>query len=324
MHRAPAPPSVLPSHLSLMATPTPKSTSRHPARPPSSVPEVVDPRWLLKAFALAVGGAAVLGYLSVCLLLLQGGWQRLIFPSTSVDHTPTSFSIPFDDIHFDAGTTGRPRLTAWWIPTESPSAPTILFLHDVHGSLSATLPTLQLLHQAGVNIFAIDYRGFGLSDPPHPTEARMFEDTNAALDYLVNTRHIPAQTIVPYGQGLGTVMAARLSNQHPELPALIIDSPDPNAFSRVVDESRARLLPMRLLIRERFDIESALKSSNRPKLLLTDTSFVDEPSHRTREESLYKTLPDPKITVTIGGAGAKDVYVETLRRFLDQYVGTRH
>jgi pimeloyl-ACP methyl ester carboxylesterase len=300
------------------------TASRYPARPTTGAPEVVDPRWLLKALAIAVGAATVLGYLSVCLLLLQGGWQRMIFPSTTVNHTPASFSIPFDDIHFDAGTTGRPRLTAWWIPAEAPSAPTILFLHDVHGSLSATLPTLHLLHQAGANVFAIDYRGFGLSDPPHPTEARMREDSNAALDYLVDTRHIPASTIVPYGQGLGSVMAASLSNQHAELPALIVDSPDPDAFTRVADDSRARLLPMRLLVRERFDIDSALKSSTRPKLLLTDTAFVDEPSHRSREDALYKTVPDPKISVAIGGPTAKDPYIQTLHRFLDQYVSTPH
>jgi pimeloyl-ACP methyl ester carboxylesterase len=306
-----------------MATPTPRrpdSTSRYPPRPAATPPENIDPRWLLKALGLTIGGAAVLGYLAVCLLIYQGGWQRMLSPSPKIDRTPAAFGTPFETVHFDAGTSGKPRLTAWWIPSDSATAPTILFLHDGAGSLSAAVPTLELLRRADVNIFAIDYRGYGASDGPHATEERMLEDSSAALDYLTKTRHIDAAHIVPYGLGLGAVLATRLSNAHPELTALIIDQPDPGAFARVIDEDRSRLLPMRLLVQEHFDITAALAQSKTPKLLLADSAHGSDAARTEANQALFRNAPEPKLSVTFGNAGADDTYLVALHRFLDAYV----
>ncbi len=303
--------------LASVASPTPKRTA--PPLRTSRPAADVRPAWLLKALALTLVAALSLAYLSVCALVYAGGWQRLLTPSPSVDKTPAAIPLPFDTIRFDASTTGHPRLTAWWIPAANPAAPTILFLHDGVGSLSNTLPTLALLHQANLNLFAFDYRGFGQSDPPHATEARMAEDASAALNYLLDTRHLPAATIIPYGQGLGAVLAANLTNAHPELPALIIDTPDVFAFDRVVAESRSRYLPMRLLLRDHFDITTALAASTRPKLLLVNSPFGD-PSARTREnQTLFHTLPDPRLIVTFS-PHSQTAYLQSVHRFLDEYV----
>ena len=308
-----------------MASPTPSSKrsgpdfSRYPPRPPAAMPDTVDPRWLLRALALAVLAAAILGYLSVCLLVYQGGWQLLLAPSARIDQTP---SAPFQALRFDAAETGSPRLAAWWIPAASPlpNTPTLLFLHDGSGSLSAAVRTLNLLHGAPVNIFAFDYRGYGQSAGPHPTEARMLEDANAALDYLVNTRHLPAASIVPYGQGLGAVLAARLSAQHSELPAFILDMPDPGAFDRATSTGKARLLPMRQLVQEHFDLAAALAGSTKPKLLFADSPFSSEAASLRANEAFFRTVPNPKITVAFDHIGSDQAFVAALTRFVDEYL----
>lgn len=298
-----------------MATPT---SARHPPRPPVSSSERVDPRWLLKALAVAILAAAALGYLSVCLLVWQGGWQRLLNPSPAVNRTPAQLGIPFDALRFDAAETGRPRLSAWWLPSSNPTAPTILFLHDGSGSLSNSLPNLNLLHRANVNIFAIDYRGYGQSDGPHPTEARMNEDAAAALEYLTETRHLSITRIIPYGLGLGAPLAANLANNNPAIPALIVDQPDPEARTRVLAEDRSRLLPMRLLLREHFDVRTALAKSHQPKLLLVDSPFAVETTGVAVNQSLFHNVPDPKIVVTFQHLHAEDAYLSAVRRFLDE------
>jgi len=288
-------------------------------RPSAPPVEVVDPRWLLKALALTLGAAAILGYLSVCLLVYLGGWQLMLHPSSKIDATP---SIPFQSLRFDSASNGSPRLSAWWIPADAPSptTPTILYLHDGAGSLSASTRKLELLHHANVNLFAIDYRGFGQSNPPHPTEARMAEDSAAALEYLTDTRHLPASTIVPYGEGLAASLAVNLSNAHPELPAFIVDTPDPDAFARATDTGRARLLPMRLLVQDHFNIASALASSKKPKLLLADTPFASEPARVRGNQLLFRTAPDPKISITFAHIDSGDLYLRAITRFLDEYV----
>jgi pimeloyl-ACP methyl ester carboxylesterase len=306
-----------------MATPSAKRPSRSPQPKPQL--EVVDPRWLIKALVITLAVAASFAYLAVCLLLYQGGWQLLLHPSAAVNRTP---SVPFETIRFDAAETGTPRLTGWWIPAEatplSTPARTILFLHDGSGSLSNAVPELDLLHRANVNIFAIDYRGFGHSDPPHPTEARMAEDAAAALDFLANTRHIALNRIIPYGQGLGAVLAANLSDSHAAIPALILDDPDPDAFANVTSSGKSRFLPMRTLVQEHFDLAAALAKNRTPKLLLANTPFDPDPARTRTNQAFFRTVPNPKLAVTFNPAAEADpnsgAYVPSTVRFLDEYV----
>jgi pimeloyl-ACP methyl ester carboxylesterase len=282
---------------------------------------VVDPRWLLKALGVTILAAVVCAYLATCLLIYQGSWQMILFPSKKIDATPTA---AFQAVRFDAGETGTPRLTAWWIPAESPTrtTPTILYLHDRIGSLSTSVRQLDLLHRTDVNIFAIDYRGFGLSDPRHPTEPRMAEDSAAALEYLTETRHIPASTIVPYGVGVGAVLAANLAKSHSELPAVILDNPDPDVFENAFGSAKTRLLPMHLLAQERFDIAGALAGCSKPKLLLADSPFGGDKVRLDANHALFRSAPDPKMTVTFDhpGEDSEDAYVQSIRRFLDEYL----
>lgn len=313
-----------------MASPTPKRPTAHNAtsRPGTrgdvrrgaggDEPEVVDPRWLLKALSATLAAAAVLGYLSVCLLVYLGSWQQFITPSARVDKTP---SVPFQPMRFDSAASGRPRLTGWWVPAASDPerATTVLYLHDATGSLSQTIFSLEQIHEAGVNVFAFDYRGFGKSDGPHPSETQMYEDCNAALEFLTQTRHLAPARIVPLGAGLGAVLAARLANAHTEIPALVLDNPDPDAFSRILKDRRSRLLPMRLLVRDRFDLRSAVASYGRPKLVLDDASGSLPAARVAASQGLFRELSEPKMMVTLRG-GDDPAYVSSLRRFLDEYV----
>ena len=301
--------------------PAPKPSAlfdRYPPRPTGEPPEVVDPRWLLKALGLTLAAALVLGYLSVCLLVYLGGWQLMLHPGAKVATVP---SVPFQAIRFDAAATGSPRLSGWWIPTATPDprAPTLLYLHGGSGSLGASAAKLQLLHQLPVNIFAFDYRGYGESAGPHPTEERMVEDASAAVDYLKNTRHL-AQ-IVPYGEGLGAVIAAKVVAAHPEMAAVVVDSPVPDAFDEATGSVKSRLLPMRLLVRERFDLADALAGVKAPKLLLANSpgTGIGEPA-ATLNLRFFRTVPDPKTSVIFAETAAETPYLEALRRFLDNTV----
>ena len=301
-----------------MATPTAKRSAPQP--PANNHVEIIDPRWLLKALCLSVGGAALLGYLTLCLLIYQGSWQLFLTPLPNVSATP---SIPFQSIRFDAAETGTPRLTGWWIPAESSSTTrTILFLHGGNGSLSNSIPELELLHQANVNIFAFDYRGFGLSEGPHPSEARMREDASAALNYLTGTRHIPEKQIVPCGEGLGAVLAAGMVNSYPTLAAVILDDPDPGAYLRVTSTTRSRLMPMGLLMQQRFDLASPLSKLTRPSLLLADGPFGSDPERVRTNQALFRSAPEPRMIVTFSDNHSAGAYVQSIIRFLDEYVSS--
>lgn len=297
-----------------MATTSAKHSSKQPDPKPQL--EVVDPRWLLKALGLTIAAGAVFSYLSLCLLIYQGSWQLMLHPSTQIDALP---SVPFQAIRFDAAATGSPRLSGWWIPAGPVTTRTILFLHDGSGSLSTTVPKLNLLHATGVNIFAVDYRGYGQSDPTHPNEIRMTEDAAAALEYLTKTRHIPSLQIIAYGDGLGGALASHLATTS-KLPAIIIDNPDPDVYTQAISGKKSQLLPMRLLVRERFDIRTDLTNPAPAKLLFANSPLPGGEDRTAVNQAIFRTSTGSKLTVTFGKDNSSSAYVQCITRFLDEYV----
>jgi uncharacterized protein len=294
--------------------------------------EIVDPRWLIRALALTLGVALLCAYLTACLLFYQGLWQLVLHPAHAVDRSPANIGIGFTPVRFGDFDTGQPHLTGWWIPSSQTldatpdrlnTAPpsftsrfTVLYLHGGSCSLADTLPMLELLHHTGFNVFAIDYRGFGASDASkHPDAERMQQDADSALDYLVSTQHISQSSILPMGSGLGASLAVQLAKAHAELPAVILDHPDPDPAATAAARS-SHLIPIRLLFGDRFAIAQPLAALSRPKLLLaggSNVSSVDE----SRIESLYRNAASPKYVVVLPANGTDAAREDALRRFLD-------
>jgi pimeloyl-ACP methyl ester carboxylesterase len=319
---------------------TPNKTPVPVRDAPRSALEVVDPIWLIKALVLTLAASVLCVYATLCLLVYQGAWQLVLHPVRTVDRTPASVGLEYSDIRFGAADTGQPCLTGWWIPAQSappPGSPpslqavpkyaavTVLYLHDGSGSLSSTIPALARLHSAGVNVFAFDYRGFGASDASvHPSDVRMSEDAAAALDYLTATRHIPTRNLIPYGTGLGASLAANLARSHFELPAVILDNPDPDPATTAATSHPSHILPIRILFGKSFAIAEPLATLATPKLLIAGGP---EAAGSTRDlnqlQTLFRTADSPKITVTLPPGDRQGDYKAALSRFLDQYLRTR-
>lgn len=311
----------------------PAKPNSAPRTPPGREPplEVVDPKWLLKALAICVFAAMICAYGTLCVLFYQGRWQLVLHPSHAVDRTPASAGLVYSDVHFDAAETGQPRLTAWWIAAslQAGFAPryadyTILYLHDGSGSLADTVPALARLHSAGLNIFAIDYRGFGASDASvHPTQERMSEDTTAALEYLTQTRHISPLKIIPYGTGLAASLAASLANSHTSLPAIILDNPNPDPASTAAAVHPSAIIPVRLLFGNQFEIAAPLATLATPKFLIAGGPNSASPAPDSNPlQILFRRARSPSFAITLPPVGAEQAYQVALARFLDQYLVT--
>ncbi|MGD0799547.1 MAG: alpha/beta hydrolase [Acidobacteriaceae bacterium] len=319
-----------------MPSPTPRPArnprQKPPIRPHLPAPaQAVHPLWLAKALAITLLATLLCAWLTLCLLFYQGDWQLILHPSRTVAQTPAVLNLPFQTIRFDASETGQPRLTAWDLPA-GPGGPyaayTVLYLHDGSGSLADTLPTLALLHRAGLNLFAIDYRGFGLSDlSAHPTQARMAEDAAAALAYLTSTLHVPPSRILPYGYGLGASLAVTLAHDHPELPAIILANPDPDPTATALAAYSSNFIPVRLLFRQRFEITAPLSTVPTPKLLIAGgpaaasaPASATSPNRLHALQILFQQAASPCFSITLPLANYDAPYTAALTRFLDQYL----
>lgn len=276
---------------------------------------MVSGRWMLIAFLLTLAAALVCVYATLCLLFYQGQWQMLFHPSRSVTATPASVGVPLEEIQFDVTETGQPQLDGWWVPAASGAhyaTDTVLYLHDGRGSLSDTVPAVAELHRLGINVFAFDYRGFGRSAGRHPTERMARADAVTAWAYLTDTRHVPGNRIVVFGDGTGATFAAALGAEF--APAGVVLE-DPNLPARAIFErdARARIVPLWLLQNERLDPGEDLKRAHVPRLFLLRSGDAA----RTRE--LFEKSSEPKAYFDLRQA-SEGMVAETLRRFLDGVV----
>ena len=284
-----------------------KHGQRAPA-PEASGPIVVSGRWLLSAFAVVLVLAVLCAYGTLGLLFYQGQWQLMLHPESQITATPHE---SFEPIPFDYSEEGLARLYGWWIPVATGarwSGDTVLYLHGGNGSLSESVSTLDALHALGVNVFAFDYRGYGKSAGPHPDEKRMAADADAAWRYLTDTRHASARSIVIYGTGVGASLAAELAARH-AAAAVVLDGPSRPARQVIGSDARAKILPMWLLLTQKFDPAETLKALHTPKL------FLDRDGGRARTAELYQEAAQPKRYVVLNHDHG---YMQAMTQFLSR------
>ncbi len=243
----------------------------------SGAPPTVSARWLLTALAILIPTALLCTWAALCLLFWQGSWQLLYHPTSAIAHTPAEAGLAYDPVSFATTDIGVTQLQGWWLP--APAARyTALYLHDQAGNLGDTISTLAEFHAADVNILAFDYRGYGQSHFAHPSEARWLQDAAWALDYLTGTRHIDPHSILIVGSGLGANLALEIAAARPDLAGVVLQSPLDAPVNVIFNDSRAKLIPARLLVRDRYDLNAPATKLRIPSLWLVQTQASGQAS----------------------------------------------
>lgn len=291
-------------------------------QPASAFPNV-SPRWLLCAAGVVLLSALALAWLALCLLYWQGSWQLLYHPKAAISRTPESVGIPFHKVSFAATETGKTQLTGWWIPQglslEGPSRFTVLYLHGADGNIGDSVDSLAVLHRQKLPLFAIDYRGYGQSEPlltnGHPHERQLRQDAEWSLTWLTVTRQVPAANILVYGSGLGANVAAELAADHNELGGIILDQPQQVPMRPVFEDSRSRLVPAHWLVTDQYDLDAAAGRLRIPSLWLMRLPTTAAAREAT---AAYDKTPARKSLVWLMQSTASESNLDgILRRWLD-------
>lgn len=167
---------------------------------------------------------------AVVVLAVLAGAVRLaaprlaFFPERGEPDTPDDAGIAFRAIA--VSTADGETVRAWWMPRQGARA-TVFYLHGNGGHLSMWLPVLERAWRRGYAVFAIDYRGYGVSTGS-PSEAGLYRDVEAALDAFHGIG--PPAPIVYWGRSLGTVMAAYAARRRAP-DGLILEAGFPDARS---------------------------------------------------------------------------------------------
>ena len=160
---------------------------------------------------MAAAGIAGLLYAAACVYLWREQRQLIFLPQAVVRRTPADVGVEFGEVSIPVGE--RSAISAWWLPADSDqTAPAVLlYLRGNDGNLGQEVDRLRALHRHGLPILAIDYRGYGRSSGPPPSESQLYEDAVAAWDHLVRTQGVDPGRIVIYGHSLGGAVATELA-----------------------------------------------------------------------------------------------------------------
>jgi len=133
--------------------------------------------------------------------IVVGQRKLMYFPFKTGVQRP--FDLPIKDIYFN--TTDGVKLHGWLLHKNLQQR-TLLFFHGNAGDVNARGPLMSMLNRFfDCNVFLIDYRGFGLSEPGQgPTEEALIEDGLSSLKYLKEEGY---EDIVLYGRSLGGAVA---------------------------------------------------------------------------------------------------------------------
>lgn len=247
---------------------------------------------------------------------------------------PSRFGYDYEDVFLQAA--DNTRLHGWLIaPSREHGGPprgTIYFLHGNAENISTHFRATLWLLNHGYEVFALDYRGYGLSEGK-PDVPEVFNDIDAGANWLLDRRrqqHSPALFI--YGQSLGGSLAI----SHAQRSKMIVEQFDglisEAAFTRFDTIARhvasrhwltwSAQYPAQWLIGRQYDPLDAIATLDTlPKLLIHSRDDQIIPIHFGL--ALMEAAAEPKQWLVTTGphirAAANPAVREAILGFLQQH-----
>lgn len=237
---------------------------------------------------LAVGATLY----AVALLLAYVAQDRLIFPAIPLAQTPEEVGV--GDMAVVSVRTGDGLdLQGWYKAPAALGKTTLLLFHGNGETVAWNGHIARALIDAGYGVFMAEYRGYG-GNPGKPSEAGLYHDGRAALDFL----EAAGARVVLHGYSLGSGVAVQLATER-RVEAVILAAP----YTSIADIGGRLLsfLPVRSLLRHPFDSFSKIGRVNAPLLIYHGT--LDRVIPTDHSSRLFESANTPKTFVALEGAG---------------------
>jgi hypothetical protein len=193
----------------------------------------------------------------------------------------------------------------WFLPHER-SAPVVLLLHGTGRTIAGMVHVAAVIHAAGAAVLMIDYRGLGKSSRGPLTEARMYEDAEAAWHELRWHQPDPGLRLV-YGHSLGGAIALELAARYPDVNGVVVEAA-PTSIAALLRESWvARIYPVDAILAGRFDAAAKIPRVGAPILFIHGKRDPIVPAAMGVE--LYLRATGQKRLLLVDGAAHSDAAV---------------
>jgi pimeloyl-ACP methyl ester carboxylesterase len=194
------------------------------------------------------------------------------------------------------------EIIGWHWPSHSGSNGAVLIVHGNAGCAVDRGYFAEPIRRSGLDVFVLEYPGYGVRDGS-PNEKTLLAAADNAFDLLPTN-----SPIFVLSESLGTGVAAHLARQYgPRVSGLILFAPYDELAA--VAQERMPFLPVRLLLRDRFNPAEGLRNYHGPVAIVLAEADEVIPSKFGRR--LYDNYAGPKKLQTIPAAHHNDIGAQT-------------
>ncbi len=172
------------------------------------------------------------------ILFLSGCFNSSFYqPNQTLYETPDQYSLRHEDVFFKSkdGT----MLYGRFIPAIGDAVGTVIHFHGNFANLTYYFKQICWLTSQNFNVFTFDYRGYGWSEGV-PSRVGIYEDSVAAIDYIMSKPDIDHENVFVFGQSLGgaNAIVAIAKNNFPKIRAIAIEG----AFYSYREEAQDKMI----------------------------------------------------------------------------------
>jgi alpha-beta hydrolase superfamily lysophospholipase len=214
----------------------------------------------------------------------------------------------------------RTRIHAWWAAPRgwTPEQGAVLFCHGNAGNLSNRgMGLVDWQKGLGSAVLIFDYPGYGRSTG-QPTEAGCYASADLCWTWLTETKGIPPEQVILYGESLGGAVAIDLGSRQP-CRAVVTRA----AFSSFPDMAQKAFpwLPARWLCRNQMDNVGKICKVSAPVVIAHGTE--DELVPYSQAERLFAAAGEPKLYIPLQRADHNTSpgpeFYRSVREFLNEH-----
>ena len=202
----------------------------------------------------------VIAYI-VLIIFIYFYQRNLLYHPSENNYQGDKIQFDYDEIFIKVGE--EIKLKSWIIEKDFKKHKTLVIFHGNAGHLSNRIYKLNELYKLNINILLISWRGFS-GNKGSPTEQNLYKDAEAAIKWL-NEKNINNNQIILYGESLGSGVAVELGKKN-NFNSIILESP----FTSIENSAKIYYpyLPVRFLLKDRYDSISKIKKINSPILIM--------------------------------------------------------
>ena len=235
--------------------------------------------------------------------------------------SPSERGIPYKDITLK--TEDGFAIKGWlMLQPSAKTTQTVLYFHANAGNRGTRMDCIeQMYKEIGLNVFIIDYRGYGDSEG-RPSESALKLDSEASMQYLLSSDEIDPNSIYLFGRSLGGAVAIYGASKFTQTRGLIVENTFtsiPNLLKDAYGWFSYLLIP---LLTSRWDSEQAISDVRCPTLFISGRK--DETVFPSHMDALYHKYCNPKEFKEVPEGGhnvtwriAKSSYVEWILSFIN-------